>query len=50
MINGDVVIGEDTVGEYFYYEMGVKLNEVGAQMFEWVKGSRANRINRSHAR
>lgn len=37
LLNGDVVIGEDTVGEYFYYEMGVKLNEIGAQMFEWVK-------------
>ncbi|MCP4495083.1 MAG: DUF4365 domain-containing protein [Gammaproteobacteria bacterium] len=35
--NGDAVSGEDAAGEYFYYEMGVKLNEIGNQMFEWVK-------------
>lgn len=35
--NNDVVSGEDTAGEFFYYEMGVELNEIGSQMFEWVK-------------
>lgn len=35
--NGDAVTGEDAAGEYFHYEMGVRLNEIGAQMFEWVK-------------
>lgn len=39
--NGDMVSGEDAAGEYFYYEMGIRLNEVGEQMFEWVKDAEA---------
>jgi hypothetical protein len=35
--NGDVVSGEDAAGEYFYYEMGIRLNDIGIQMFEWVR-------------
>ena len=35
--NGDVIIGEDAAGEYFLYEMRVKLNEIGGQAFVWVK-------------
>lgn len=34
--NGDLVCGEDAAGEYYYYEMGVKLNDIGAQLFEKV--------------
>lgn len=35
--NGDDIHGEDASGEYFYYELGARLNSVGIQMFEWVK-------------
>ena len=38
--NGDVVRGEDAAGEYFYYEMRVRLNEIGMQAFDWVKDLR----------
>ncbi len=34
--NGNVVHGKDEAGEYFEYKMGLRLNEVGEEMFEWV--------------
>ncbi len=35
--NGDLVSGEDAAGEYIYYEMNIKLNDIGEQIFEMVK-------------
>lgn len=37
LANGDVVSGVNASCEYFAYEFGVRLNEVGKEMFEWVK-------------
>lgn len=34
--NGDIVYGEDASGEYFEYQMGLRLNEMGLEMLEWV--------------
>lgn len=35
--NGDVVHGKNAAWEYFEYKMGLRLNEIGKDMFDWVK-------------
>lgn len=35
--NGDVGYGENCSGEYNLFRLGIELNEIGAQMFEWIK-------------
>ena len=35
--NGDIIHGVDFAGEYFQYLMGLRLNEIGHEMFEWVQ-------------
>ena len=35
--NGDVVYGTDAAGEYFHYEFGIRLNDVGCEMLEWIR-------------
>ena len=35
--NGDVVHGANAAGEYFHYEIGIRLNEVGCEMLEWIR-------------
>jgi hypothetical protein len=37
LTNGDIVYGSDFAGEYFQYLMGLRLNEIGLEMFEWVQ-------------
>lgn len=37
LANGDIVSGVNAAYEYFAYECGARLNEVGFEMFEWVK-------------
>lgn len=34
--NGDVVVGVDAASEYFAYDFGLRLNDAGREMFEWV--------------
>ena len=34
--NGDVVCGVNVSWEYFEYKFGLRLNEIGKEMFEWV--------------
>jgi hypothetical protein len=35
--NGNIVRGANVCGEYFEYIAGVRLNDIGNEMFEWVK-------------
>lgn len=35
--NGDVVSGINAAYEYFAYECGMKLNDIGRELFEWVQ-------------
>ena len=35
--NGDIVYGADAASEYFAYDFGVRLNETGLEMFEWIR-------------
>ncbi|WP_153915977.1 DUF4365 domain-containing protein [Shewanella sp. TC10] len=35
--NGDVMSGVNAAYEYFAYECGIRLNDIGLQMFEWIK-------------
>lgn len=35
--NGDVVYGENASYEYFEYKMGMRLNDIGEEMFQWVR-------------
>ena len=35
--NGDVISGVNASYEYFAYECGMKLNDVGKELFEWVQ-------------
>ncbi len=35
--NGDVINGVNAANEYVAYDIGMKLNMVGKEMFEWVK-------------
>ena len=35
--NGDVVYGSDAAGEYFHYEFGIRLNDVGCETLEWTR-------------
>ena len=35
--NGDVVYGTDAAGEYFHYEFGIRLNDVGRDMLHWIR-------------
>lgn len=37
LTNGDVISGVNAAYEYFAYECGVKLNDIGKELFEWVK-------------
>ena len=36
LANGDVMSGVNASYEYFAYECGVRLNDIGKEMFEWV--------------
>ena len=35
--NGDVVCGQNASYEYFEYQMGMRLNDIGEEMFQWVR-------------
>lgn len=35
--NGDVISGVNAAYEYFAYECGMRLNDIGKQLFEWVQ-------------
>lgn len=35
--NRDTIYGFNAAGEYFEYEFGVRLNETGLEMFDWVR-------------
>ena len=35
--NGDTVFGIDIAGECIEYHMGMRLNDVGKEMYDWVK-------------
>ena len=35
--NGDVVQGINAAGEFFRYVIGIRLNEVGCEMLEWIR-------------
>lgn len=35
--NGNSVVGVDCSREYYYFDIGIELNEVGKQMLDWVK-------------
>lgn len=35
--NGDLIHGEDCVGEYIKYELMFRLNSLGYQMYEWIQ-------------
>lgn len=35
--NGDVISGVNAAYEYFAYECGMKLNDIGNELFEWVQ-------------
>jgi len=37
LVNGDVISGVNAAYEYFAYECGIRLNEAGHELFEWVK-------------
>lgn len=37
LANGDVMSGANAANEYFLYECNAKLNDIGRDMFEWVK-------------
>jgi len=37
LANGDVVVGTDAAGEYYEYVVGVRLNEIGEQLFNSVE-------------
>lgn len=36
LANGDVMSGVNASYEYFAYECGIRLNDIGKEMFEWV--------------
>lgn len=35
--NGDVISGINAANEYFYYECGMRLNDIGQELFDWVQ-------------
>lgn len=37
LANGDIISGVNASYEYFSYEFGIRLNEVGKEMFDWVQ-------------